>query len=45
MAQDAGFILHEKLDVFAEDYAPTRSGVAEVVIPPGSSLIGIRGPP
>ena len=40
MAQDAGFILHEKLDVFAEDYAPTRSGVAEVVIPPGSSLIG-----
>ena len=40
MAQDAGFILHEKLDVFAEDYAPTRSGVAEVVIPPESSLIG-----
>jgi di/tricarboxylate transporter len=31
---------HPKLDVFAEDYAPTRSGVAEVVIPPGSSLIG-----
>ncbi|SDZ50828.1 Citrate transporter [Jannaschia faecimaris] len=40
MVADAGFILHEKLDVFAEDYAPTRSGVAEVVIPPGSSLIG-----
>ena len=40
MVEDAGFILHDKLDVFAEDYAPTRSGVAEVVIPPGSSLIG-----
>lgn len=39
MVADAGFILHDKLDVFAEDYAPTRSGVAEVVIPPGSSLI------
>ena len=40
MVEDAGFILHDKLDVFAEDYAPTRSGVAEVVIPPVSSLIG-----
>lgn len=40
MAADAGFILHDGLDVFAEDYAPTKSGVAEVVIPPGSSLIG-----
>ncbi len=40
MAEDAGFVLHDKLDVFAEDYAPTRSGVAEVVIPPNSSLIG-----
>ena len=28
------------LDVFAEDYAPTKSGVAEIVIPPGSSVIG-----
>lgn len=40
MAEDAGFILHDRLDVFAEDYAPSKSGVAEVVIPPGSSLIG-----
>ncbi|MGI9402532.1 MAG: SLC13 family permease, partial [Rhizobiaceae bacterium] len=40
MVEDAGFILHDKLDVFAEDYAPTKSGVAEVVIPPNSSLIG-----
>ena len=40
MAETEGFVLHDKLDVFAEDYAPTKSGVAEVVIPPGSSLIG-----
>ena len=40
MADDMGFTLHAKLDVFAEDYAPTRSGIAEVVIPPGSSVIG-----
>ncbi|MEM7463237.1 MAG: SLC13 family permease [Pseudomonadota bacterium] len=40
MAEEEGFILHDKLDVFAEDYAPTKSGVAEVVIPPNSSLIG-----
>lgn len=40
MVEDAGFVLHDKLDVFAEDYAPTKSGVAEIVIPPGSSVIG-----
>ena len=40
MVEDAGFVLHDKLDVFAEDYAPSKSGVAEVVIPPGSSLVG-----
>ena len=28
------------LDIFAEAYAPTNSGVAEVVIPPDSDLIG-----
>ena len=39
MVDDAGFTLHDSLDVFAEDYAPSKSGVAEVVIPPGSSLI------
>ncbi len=40
MVLEEDLLLHTKLDVFAEDYAPTRSGVAEVVIPPGSSLIG-----
>ncbi|MEM7719972.1 MAG: SLC13 family permease, partial [Pseudomonadota bacterium] len=28
------------LDVFAEDYAPTVAGMAEVVVPPGSDVIG-----
>ncbi|WP_425039710.1 SLC13 family permease [Primorskyibacter sp. S187A] len=28
------------LDVFSDDFAATESGVAEVVIPPGSSVIG-----
>ncbi|MEL6688813.1 MAG: SLC13 family permease [Pseudomonadota bacterium] len=28
------------LDVFADDFAATESGVAEIVIPPGSSVIG-----
>ncbi len=28
------------LDIFAEDYAPTVAGMAEVVIPPGSDVIG-----
>lgn len=40
MVEDANFILHDKLDVFAEDYAPTKSGVAEIVVTPGSSIIG-----
>lgn len=29
-----------RLDIFAEDYAPTVAGMAEVVIPPGSDVIG-----
>lgn len=40
MTREAGFVLHDGLDVFAEDYAPTKSGVAEMVVPPGSSVIG-----
>lgn len=40
MVLDRGLTMHSGLDVFAEDYAPTKSGVAEVVIPPGSSVIG-----
>lgn len=35
-----GLEIMPQLDVFADDFAPTQSGVAEVVIPPGSSVIG-----
>jgi di/tricarboxylate transporter len=40
MVLNEGFTLQMDLDVFAEDYAATRSGVAEVVIPPGSGVVG-----
>lgn len=35
-----GLEIMPQLNVFADDFAPTQSGVAEVVIPPGSSVIG-----
>ncbi|WP_436398981.1 SLC13 family permease [Roseobacter sp. S98] len=40
MVNEGGYILHNDLEVFAEDYAATKSGVAEMVVPPGSSVIG-----
>lgn len=40
MAIENDLMILPRLDVFREDYAPTKSGVAEVVIPPDSSLIG-----
>ncbi|WP_058316156.1 SLC13 family permease [Cognatishimia activa] len=40
MVLNEGFTLHMDLDVFSEDYAATKSGVAEVVIPPGSGIVG-----
>ncbi|MFK7875070.1 MAG: SLC13 family permease [Paracoccaceae bacterium] len=39
-AEPYGLQILPSLDVFADDFAPTQSGVAEVVIPPGSSVIG-----
>lgn len=39
-AEPYGLEILPQLDVFADDFAPTQSGVAEVVIPPGSSIIG-----
>ena len=39
-AQRNGLYVREKLDVFAEEFAPTNAGIAEIVIPPGSKLIG-----
>ncbi|MEO0358148.1 MAG: SLC13 family permease, partial [Pseudomonadota bacterium] len=40
MVLEEEFTIYPGLEVFAEDYAATKSGVAEVVIPPGSSLVG-----
>ena len=39
-AEPYGLEIMPQLDVFADDFASTQSGVAEVVIPPGSSVIG-----
>ncbi|WP_372615030.1 SLC13 family permease [Aquicoccus sp.] len=35
-----GLEVLDDLDVFAEDFAPTVTGVGEVVVPPGSPVIG-----
>ncbi|WP_375267030.1 SLC13 family permease [Planktotalea sp.] len=39
-AEPYGLEILPALDVFADDFAATESGVAEVVIPPGSTVIG-----
>ncbi len=39
-AKPYGLEILPQLNVFADDFAATQSGVAEVVIPPGSSVIG-----
>ncbi len=40
MMTEEGLTHTRRLEVFAEDYAATKSGVAEMVIPPDSTLIG-----
>jgi len=40
IADDYGLEVLPRLDIFAEAYAPTVAGVAEIVIPPDSDLIG-----
>ena len=35
-----GLEILPELDDFAEDFAPTKAGIAELVIPPGSAAIG-----
>lgn len=40
MVETFDLILHRNLTVFSEDFAATKAGVAEVVIPPDSNLIG-----
>ncbi|MEJ2381535.1 MAG: SLC13 family permease [Gammaproteobacteria bacterium] len=44
-ARDSGLELRQQLETFAESLIPTRAGISEVVIPPGSRLIGktVRG--
>ncbi|MEM8775091.1 MAG: SLC13 family permease [Pseudomonadota bacterium] len=39
-AEPYGLEILPRLEIFADDFAATQSGVAEVVIPPGSSVIG-----
>lgn len=39
-ARKYGLTIRPDLDVFAEEFAPTNAGVAELVIPPDSRLIG-----
>ncbi len=38
--EENGLTLRPKLDVFSEEFAPTNAGIAEIVIPPDSKLIG-----
>ena len=40
MALDYGLMLHDDLNIFTEEFVPTRAGVAEIVIPPDSNFIG-----
>ncbi len=39
-AEGNGLRLRSELDVFAEEFAPTNAGIAEVVIPPDSNIVG-----
>lgn len=40
MAEHTDMMIRPKLEVFSDTFAPTTAGIAEIVIPPGSSLIG-----
>ncbi len=40
MADTYGLIVQPNLKIFAEDFAPTNAGVAEIVVPPDSELVG-----
>lgn len=39
-AKTYGLHMRSELDVFAEEFAPTNAGIAEIVIPPDSKVIG-----
>ncbi len=40
ICEDYGLHALPDLEVFAEEFVPTKAGVAEIVVPPNSSLIG-----
>lgn len=40
LATENGLRIRSKLDAFSEEFAPTNAGIAEIVIPPESKLIG-----
>lgn len=40
LADKYGLTVRPSLDVFAEEFAPTNAGIAEIVIPPESKLVG-----
>ena len=40
LCSDYGLIELEEMEIFAEEFIPTKAGVAEIVIPPASGLIG-----
>lgn len=40
MCEDYGLDVLPDLDVFAEEFVPTKAGVAELVVPPDSMVIG-----
>lgn len=39
-AEKYGLTIFPQLDVFSEEFAPTNAGIAEMVIPPESNMIG-----
>jgi di/tricarboxylate transporter len=39
-AKEHDVLVLPELDIFAEDYAPTNAGIAEIVVPPDSNMIG-----
>lgn len=39
-AQKYGLVVHHQIEVFSEALSSSKAGIAEVVIPPGSKLIG-----
>jgi di/tricarboxylate transporter len=40
MCEDYALEVKSELDIFAEEFVPTKAGVAEIVIPPNSTVIG-----